>query len=83
MGQGDFGVMFKGLSFPIVFAGGKDAPVPLSEQGERCAELLKHLGSRVTEVKKIDLSFSRVGVVTFVPTPEAGAEKSPPAQETR
>jgi len=68
-GQGDFSVLFKGLSFPIVFAAGKDAKISLSEQGVRCAELLKRLSNRLTEITKIDLAFERVGVVSFAPTP--------------
>jgi hypothetical protein len=67
LGHGDFSVAFKGLSFPIVFAGGRDSAVPLTEQGERCAQLLRHLAPRLHEVQKIDLAFSQVGVVTFIP----------------
>ncbi len=72
-GQGDFSVMFKGLSFPIVFAAGKDAKISLSEQGVRCAELLKRLSGRLAEITKIDLAFERVGVVSFAPTPSPTA----------
>jgi len=67
LGHGDFSVAFKGLSFPIVFAGGRDSGVTLPEQGERCTQLLRHLAGRLHEVQKIDLAFSRVGVVTFLP----------------
>lgn len=70
-GQGDFAVQFKGLEFPIVFAAGRDSKIPLAEQGERCAELLKHLAGRLAEIQKIDLAFTQVGVVTFLPTPAA------------
>jgi hypothetical protein len=64
-GHGDFSVMFRGLGFPIVFAAGKDAKVPLLEQGTRCAELLKRMRDRLGEIEKVDLAFDRVGVVTF------------------
>ena len=76
LGQGDFAVSFEGLSFPIVFAAGVDAKVPLPEQGARCAALLKQLAPRFTEVAKIDLAFDRVGVVQFRPAltvPKDGA----------
>jgi hypothetical protein len=75
LGQGDFSVSFRGLSFPIVFAGGRDSGVTLAEQGERCAQLLKHLSGRLHEVQKIDLAFSRVGVVTFLPPDVESASK--------
>jgi cell division septal protein FtsQ len=74
MGQGDFAVSFNGLPFPVVFAGGSDAKVPLAEQGVRCAALLKQLRMRYDDVAKIDLAFDRVGVVQF--RPAAVAEKS-------
>jgi hypothetical protein len=67
-GQGDFAVSFEGLPFPIIFGAGKDSRVSLSEQGERCFELLKHLSGRLGEIQKVDLAFNQVGVVTFLPT---------------
>lgn len=69
-GQGDFAVMFKGLHFPVVFGAGKDSKIPLAEQGERCAELLKHLSGRLSEIQKVDLAFNQVGVVSFMPKSE-------------
>ncbi len=69
LGQGDFAVSFEGLPFPVVFAGGRDAKIPLAEQGVRCAALLKQLKTRFSDVAKIDLAFDRVGVVQFRPTP--------------
>lgn len=69
LGQGDFAVAFQGVSFPIVFAAGLDAKVPLPEQGARCAALLKQLATRFSEVARIDLAFDRVGVVQFKPAP--------------
>ncbi|MFO0417324.1 MAG: cell division protein FtsQ/DivIB [Pseudomonadota bacterium] len=77
LAQGDFSVIFKGLDFPTVFAAGSDAKVPLLEQGTRCAELLKRLGSRLSDVERIDLAFDRVGVVKFKePEPQAGTESA-------
>ncbi len=67
LGQGDFSLLFEGLPFPVVFAAGKDAKVPLAEQGVRCAALLRQLGTRFADVAKIDLAFDRVGVVQFKP----------------
>lgn len=77
-GQGDFSVSFRDLAFPIIFAAGQDAKVPLLEQGTRCAELLKRLRDRLGEIEKIDLAFDRVGVVTFKapPPPPAGKTNS-------
>jgi hypothetical protein len=69
LGQGDFAVSFEGLPFPVVFAGGSDARIPLTEQGVRCAALLKQLRTRFSDVAKIDLAFDRVGVVQFRSTP--------------
>ena len=74
LGQGDFAISFEGLSFPIVFAAGQDAKVPLPEQGARCAALLKQLAPRFSEVAKIDLAFDRVGVVQFKPAPAVQKE---------
>ena len=48
-----------------MFAGSPDAPIPLAEQGERLAALLSKLKDRLGDVAKIDLAFSRVGVVKF------------------
>jgi hypothetical protein len=71
LGQGDFAVSFDSVPFPIIFAAGKDAKVPLVEQGVRCAALLKQLAPRLSEVSKVDLAFDRVGVVQFKPAPVA------------
>ncbi len=63
--RGDFSVVFQGLPFPVVFAGSPDAPVPLAEQGERLAALVAKLKDRLNDVAKIDVAFSRVGIVKF------------------
>lgn len=65
LGQGDLGVGFDGVPFPIVFAAGPDARVSLKEQGERCSALLKQLSARFSDVARIDLAFDRVGIVRF------------------
>ncbi len=81
--RGDFSVMFEGLPFPVVFAGSPDAPVSLVDQGQRLAALLAKLKDRLGDVAKIDLAFSRVGIVKFrAEEPEvqgstAGERKSP------
>lgn len=77
LGQGDFSVVFEGLPFPVVFAAGKDAKVPLPEQALRCASLLRQLRSRLADVAKIDLAFDRVGVVQFRPV--AATQEQPAA----
>jgi hypothetical protein len=76
LGQGDFSVSFEGLPFPVVFAAGKDAKVPLAEQGVRCAALLRQLGTRFSDVAKIDLAFDRVGIVQFKLVGERGINNS-------
>jgi hypothetical protein len=63
--HGDFAVTFEGVPFPVVFGAGHDSKVPLAEQGERCAELLKRLQDRFADILKVDLAFDRVGVVKF------------------
>jgi hypothetical protein len=65
LGQGDFAVAFQGVPFPVVFAAGQDAKVPLLEQGARCTALLNQLANRFSEIERIDLAFDRVGVVRF------------------
>jgi hypothetical protein len=81
--RGDFSVVFDGLPFPVVFAGSPDASISLKEQGARLAALLTKLQNRLGDVAKIDLAFSRVGIVKFraeePPTkPASGGEKKGP-----
>jgi len=64
-GRDDVAVLFDQVPFPVVFAWTPDAPVPLPEQGARCAKLLAQLADRFPDVQRIDLAFSRVGVVKF------------------
>ncbi len=68
-GRGDLSVSFERISFPIVFAAARDASVPLGEQGQRCTKLLAQLNGRLSEVERIDLAFSQVGVVKFKSQP--------------
>jgi cell division septal protein FtsQ len=49
----------------VDFVGRGDIAVSFQEQGERCAKLLGQLNGRLTEVDRIDLAFSQVGVVKF------------------
>lgn len=79
--RGDFSVVFDGLPFPVVFAGSADAPVPLAEQGQRLAVLLAKLKDRLNDVAKIDLAFSRVGIVKF--RIEEPAAKGSPGSEKK
>lgn len=69
IGNGDFSVSFTGLPFPIIFGGSRDSKVSVREQGVRCAELLRHIQDRFSEIEKIDLAFDRVGVVKFRAAP--------------
>ncbi len=76
--KGDLEVVFKGFGFPVVFNPASD-DVALDEQGQRCRALLGKLGERLAEVERVDLAFSKVGVVTFkepsVEKPTAGSAK--------
>jgi len=64
-GRGDFSVIFEGIPFPVVFNAASDAPVPLAEQGERLVALLAKLKDRYNDVARVDLAFTKVGVVKF------------------
>lgn len=70
LGHGDLSVSFQDVPFPVVFGAGDDSPVPLAEQGKRCAELLTRVQDRFADIVKIDLAFERVGVVKFKTQPE-------------
>lgn len=63
--RGDFSVVFAGVPFPVVFTASPDAPLPLTEQGERLVALLGKLKDRLGDVARVDLAFARVGVVKF------------------
>jgi hypothetical protein len=65
--RGDVQVLFKGFSFPIIFSATSDASA-LRDQAQRARALLPKLTQRLQEIEKVDLAFSKVGVVTFKPT---------------
>jgi hypothetical protein len=72
-GKGDISVDFDRLPFPVVFGStSSDASVVIEDQGRRLKALLVQLKDRLPEIQKVDLAFSKVGVVKF---------KAPPAQE--
>ena len=53
------------MPFPIVFTTATDSLVSLEEQAQRCAGLLTKLKDRFAEIERVDLAFTRVGVVKF------------------
>lgn len=65
--RGDVQVFFKSFSFPIVFTATSE-PSALRDQAQRARALLPKLTERLQEIEKVDLAFSKVGVVTFKPT---------------
>jgi hypothetical protein len=72
--KGDLEVGFKGFGFPVIFNPSND-DVALEEQSQRCRALLAKLGERLVEVERVDLAFSKVGVVSFkMAVPEKKAE---------
>jgi hypothetical protein len=62
--KGDLSVSFKGFPFPIVFNASSDTAA-LNDQADRARALLPKLSARLGDIEKIDLAFSKVGVVTF------------------
>ena len=62
-GRGDVSVIFDGIPFPVVFNASSDSPVPLPEQGVRFVALLSKLKDRYNDVARVDLAFTKVGVV--------------------
>jgi hypothetical protein len=81
--RGDLAIGFKGFPFPVVF-NPSDDEVALEEQGQRCRALLGKLGERLAEVERVDLAFSRVGVVSFkVVEPAKKASSGASASQTR
>lgn len=69
-GRGDIAVDFVNLPFPVVFgASAVDSSPVIEEQGRRLKALLSQLKDRLPEIQKVDLAFSKVGVVKFRPPP--------------
>jgi hypothetical protein len=65
-GKGDISVDFQSLSFPVVFGASStvsDSTVVIEDQGRRLKALLEQLKDRQGEITKVDLAFSKVGVV--------------------
>lgn len=67
-GRGDIVVDFVNLPFPVVFGAPTVDSSPLIEdQGRRLRALLLQLKDRLPEIQRVDLAFSKVGVVKFRP----------------
>lgn len=71
-GKGDISVDFVRLPFPVVFGSSSDSPAVIEDQGRRLKALLVQLKDRLHEIDKVDLAFSKVGIVKF---------KAPAAEE--
>ena len=73
-GKGDIAVDFQSLSFPVIFGASSmasDSSLVIEDQGRRLKALLEQLKDRLPEVEKVDLAFSKVGVVKLkTPAPE-------------
>lgn len=69
-GRGDLTVDFVSLPFPVIFGAASGDPAPVIEdQGQRLKALLAQLKDRLGDIQRIDLAFSKVGVVKFRPAP--------------
>jgi hypothetical protein len=70
-GKGDMSVAFERVPFPVVFSASSDSVAVIEDQGLRLKALLSQLKDRLGEIDKVDLAFSKVGVVKFrTPAPE-------------
>jgi hypothetical protein len=71
-GKGDISVDFDTLPFPVVFGSSlSDSSAVIEDQGRRLKALLAQLKDRLPEIEKVDLAFSKVGIVKFkAPAPE-------------
>ena len=71
-GKGDISVNFDKLQFPVVFGSSmSDSSAVIEDQGRRLKALLAQLKDRLPEIAKVDLAFSKVGIVKFkAPPPE-------------
>ena len=70
-GKGDMSVAFDRVPFPVVFSASSDSLAVIEDQGLRMRALLVQLKDRLGDIDKVDLAFSKVGVVKFkTPTPE-------------
>jgi hypothetical protein len=73
--KGDMQALFKGFSFPIIISASRDTST-LRDQAQRARALLPKLAERLGEIEKVDLAFSKVGIVTF----KAAKETPPPSK---
>jgi hypothetical protein len=74
-GKGDISVDFDKLPFPVVFgSSSSDSSAVIEDQGRRLKALLAQLKDRIPEIEKVDLAFSKVGIVKF---------KAPPPEEKK
>ena len=74
-GKGDISVDFDKLPFPVVFgSSSSDSSAVIEDQGRRLKALLAQLKDRIQEIEKVDLAFSKVGIVKF---------KAPPPEEKK
>jgi len=73
-GKGDISVEFAKLHFPVVFgasSSSSDSALVIEDQGRRLKALLDQLRDRIPEIERVDLAFSKVGVVKFKSPPPA------------
>jgi hypothetical protein len=69
-GKGDISVDFVRLPFRVVFgSSSSDTSAVIEEQGRRLKALLGQLKERLSEIEKVDLAFSKVGIVKFKAAP--------------
>jgi POTRA domain, FtsQ-type len=64
-GRGDLTVTFDRVPFPVTFGAPSDSMVVLEDQGRRFRALATQLRDRLGEIERVDLAFSKVGVVKF------------------
>lgn len=69
--RGDISVTFEQVPFPVVFGAPSDSMTVLEDQGKRFRALMGQLRDRFSEIERVDLAFSKVGVVKFHAPPES------------
>jgi hypothetical protein len=71
----DISVDFDRVPFPVVFgSSSSESAAVIEDQGRRLKALLVQLKDRLPEIEKVDLAFSKVGIVKF---------KAPPPEEKK
>lgn len=71
-GKGDIVVDFSRLPFPVVFGASStasDSSQVVGDQAKRLRALLEQLKDRLPEIEKVDLAFSKVGVIKLKTPP--------------